>query len=92
MAVTDNRQRRVQFGFKLGGIVTLIGLGLRVAAPHLSWDSIGDGAWNKNEDALQMWTDVSLAATAFGLVVLVVSLNRWLHLDDSHTEEGDHAT
>lgn len=92
MAMNDQIQRRMKTAFKLGIIVTVIGVFLRAAAPQLSWAPIGDSAWQKNEQTYQMWTDVSLVTIGFGLAVLVVTLNRWLQFDGSQFEETDPTT
>lgn len=78
MVEVSSSSRKTRFGFKLGSFFAITGCVLRVAAPLLSWNPIGDGVWSKNEALEQSLVEISLAAIAFGLVSVTVTLNRWL--------------
>ena len=89
MAVTDTFKRKVRFGFRLGAIVTGIGLALRIAATKLSWEAIGNGVWSKSKESELMLIHLSLATIAFGMSLLVVTLNCWLRAEGDGTKETD---
>ena len=90
MALADNAlrnrrsiKRKIRSGFYLGASATFAGLAVRFFAKSLSWRQTDSSSSILDSDAHEMWIQISMATIAFGLAVLVVTINRWLHSQEN---------